>query len=313
MSAKRRRITHEERVARWGDPPDALHLDEYLCGMLEHYGCDPRTVAEEICWKRRNLGKYHFCSSRTLSREEIRHVVLETVPFEMPPMRLKVGQSRNADIIVERSMPGSDYRLEYESTGSRASYFLRSGPLPESVMVSLVGRPVSKAIEGLSDSRTVQHAVHSKKSGVPGLFLTVTASQRRIEVAPVDHRMTTEFHNRAMSFGDGCRMKLEGVLEHLPDDRGAKVYKRKRMDFASLTLHRQGRKDDYIAIQPQASSARPKLEIEGADRTLPMDCYLVRADRAIPAQLSAIAVASNTVFINDQAFISELMSRLPRR
>ena len=107
-------------------------------------------------------------------------------------------------------------------------------------------------------------------------------------------------------------MKLKGVLDHLPDKRGAKIYKRERMDFASLTLHRQGQKDDYIAIQPHASSARPKLEIEGADRTLPMDCYLVRADRAIPAQLSAIAVASDAVFVNDQAFIAKLKSRLPR-
>lgn len=305
-------ITHEERVARWGDPPDALHLDEYLCGMLEHYGCNPRTVAEEICWKRRNQGKYHFCSSRTLSREKIRHVVLESVPFEVPPMRLKVGRSRNADIVVERSMPGSDYRLEYESTGSRGTYFLRSGPLPQIVMVGLVGRPVSNAIEGLSDSRVVRYAMYSKKSGVPGIFLSVRASQRQIEVAPVDHRLMTEFHDRAMTFGDGCRMKLKGVLDHLPDKRGAKIYKRERMDFASLTLHRQGQKDDYIAIQPHASSARPKLEIEGADRTLPMDCYLVRADRAIPAQLSAIAVASDAVFVNDQAFIAKLKSRLPR-
>jgi hypothetical protein len=133
METTRKGITHEERVRKWGSLPDGLSLDEFVCRMLERNGCDPATMVEEICWKRRHLGKYNFCTDRSISAEKIRHEILESVPFEVPPIQMTVGRTKNANITVDRAFPGSDHRLEYESSGLSATYFVRTARLPQSV------------------------------------------------------------------------------------------------------------------------------------------------------------------------------------
>ena len=312
MGSIRKPLTHEERLAKWGPAPDRLFLDEYVCLMLRHYGCDPESVIEEICWKRRHMGKYAYCSSRTLSSEETRHVVLETVPFEAPPMRLQIGKSKDARIIVDRTLPGSNYQVEYESTGSRANYFVRSPVLPQATMTGMTGQRVSDVIEGMPDPRIITRITHCKNKGIPGIFLSVEAVQQEFLVEPVDHRMGISFVESPVTLADGSPMTLDEVFRMPPDPRGARIYKRDAMDFAVIVIDRQGRSDTYIAIQPVSSSRRPRLQVDGSDRALPFDCYLVRTDRAYPGQLSACASNSKRVRINDPAFRDELASKILR-
>ena len=312
MGSIRKPLTHEQRLAKWGPAPDRLFLDKHVCLILQHCGCDPEAVIEEICWKRRHMGKYDYCSIRTLSIEETRHVVLETIPFEAPPIRLQIGKSKNARIIVERTLPGSNYQVEYESTESRASYFVRSAPMPQAVVTGMTGKAVSEVIKGMPDSRIIKRVNHLKFKGNEGFCLSVDAVQQEFRVSPVDHRMSISFVDGPVKFADGRRMTLEDALLTEPDSRGAKIYDRNAMDFTALTIDRQGHRDDYIAIQPVWSSKRPKLELDGGYRALPFDCYLVRADRAHPEQLSACASRSTQVRINDPAFRDEITSTITR-
>ena len=227
-------------------------------------------------------------------------------------MRLQVGKSKNARIIVDRTLPDSSYRLEYESTGSSAAYFLRSAALPDAVMTGLIGRPIAEVVQGMPDYRIVQRVLHSKKNGHEGIYLSVDTSLREFHSPAIDHRLDVEFHDRPMLFGGGRAMTLKDALSSEPDRKGARTYRRDRMDFAGLTFSREGIRTDYIAIQPKSSSKRPNLHLDGADRALPFDCYLVRADRAIPEQMAACAAASARTLINDDDFRAYLSSTIMR-
>jgi len=313
METARKGITHEERVLRWGSLPDVLSLDEFVCRMLEHNGCDPAVMAEEICWKRRHLGRYNFCTDRSISAEKIRHEILESVPFEVPPIQLTVGRTKNANITVDRAFPGSDHRLEYESSGLCATYFVRTSRLPQAVMTGMIGRRLDGIIENLPDERMVRQCRYARKKAKKGLHLSIETSLRTFASDAIDHRLEARSRRAPFTFGNGQRLRLGDTFSILPDHGTRRVYRRPRMDFAGITLKRGRVSHDYIAMRPHGDSRHPLLDLEGAYHSRMFGCYLVRADMTLPEHLSSLATAVETLCVDDTDFVAALLSRVPTR
>ena len=303
-------ISHQERLVNWGSAPDCLALDRFAVKILEHYGASPQAVVDEICRKRRDLGKYAFCSPRTLSSEKIMHLPLESIPFEVPPLRLKVGRKKDATIVVDRMLPASSYGVEYQSSGESGCFYFRSERLPEAMFTGLSDRPINQIISGIPDDRITRGVRYERRAGSLGIRLQVDASLVIFHAYPVERRMRLKIEFGHLQFRSGVEEILEQVTSHNPDAMGLRMFARDLIEVASLHLEGPEWSGRYIALRPHGSARNPTLNLQGCFRSIPFGCYLVRASDVPIEQLSACLQKAKMVTYNEPAFIDFLTKEI---
>lgn len=312
MTTPRRKISHEERLERWGPAPDSLGMDGLLKRLLEQLGVNPDHVAEEIAWLRRESAVYKTCSRRTLSREPTMHQALVTIPPEFPPLRLAVGTSKNADIVVERLLPDVSYKVEYTSNGSRAGCFVRHPGAPQSYLTSIMGRPFEEVVEGLPDTREILRADNVKQQGINGIYLMLQPDIVRKTTRPVLRQQARSINQNPMTFADGSKASLSSISSLEGDARGVKMFRRDLIEYASFDMNLEGsRPVSYIAALPHANSKRPQFNLKGFHRDVEFDCYLARAEDVDLHQLAASMKAAKLISFNPEGLLQRLGIDVP--
>lgn len=306
MASPKRKIPHEERLMRWGSPPDVLGMDRLFHNLLQHFDIDPMEVAEEICWRRREEEAYKFCSRRTLSREPTMHIPLHSIPPEFPPVRLAVGASKNADIIVERLFPDTSYKVEYSSNGSGANCFVRHPGAPQAYLTSLYQKPMSEILEGIPDDRVITHAQNFKKQGMKGILLSFDADIIPSSAKPDSKVAVKRLVSGAIDFAGGMTCTLTDLKDIQADAKGHKMFPRQKIDYAAIRLGTDSRASTYIAVLPHASSRRPQFNGVGFFRDIGFDCYLGRSIDIDAGQLAASMKAAKSIAINSAAMCERL-------
>ena len=306
MANPKRKIPHEERLLRWGSAPDALGMDRLFSTLLEYFDVDPLEVAEEICWRRREQEVYKFCSRRTLSREPTMHLPLHSIPPEFPPVRLAVGTSKNADIIVERLLPDTSYKVEYSSNGSGANCFVRHPGAPQAYLASLYQKPMSEILEGLPDDRLVTHAQNFKKQGIKGIWLTFNSEIIPTSVKPVAKEAVKDIVSGPITFAGATSLSLADLINIEADSGGHKMFPRQQIEYAAIRLGTGSKTAIYIAVLPHASSRRPQFNGTGFFRDIGFDCYLGRASDIHAGQLAASMKTAKSITINSASMCERL-------
>ena len=301
--------SHRRRLARWGSGPDTFQIDHLLLAIFDYFNVDKQLFANEIAEQRR-AGHYAFCSRRNHIPDEISHQVLHCLPTDFPPTRLSVGRVRDAAINVERILPGIDYTVHYSSKLNHATYYMRHPNIPESLRAQIIGKPLSSFIDGIPDTRKIEHLAHNKMAGISMLIAQVKPAHEEITSTDPMIRSTTFPHKGKIKFSGGEEVELQNVSQLLPNNHGTRIYKREIIDYASILIHLpDGRIDPHIAVRPISNSKNPNFKGQGFHWDKILKCYLAKADNVLPDQLSATMGQAKHIRINYQPFIDQLIER----
>lgn len=282
-----------------------LGIDVLLHSIMERRGIDIPTIVRELNWHKEQ-GEYLFSSGRRLGNFPTRHKQIRSLPYDFPPLLVKVGRNKRTLVTIDRFYLTNSTRVNYTANSSCSTYILPSVKLPVAFTEGLKGESISRAIEGIPDDREILR-VHSWMKqieiNVPSQFINYEESSEKFDP---DWEITEE----ELTFLEGKRLRLRDVRDIDPDAKGARIFKRRRIEYCSFCVNTAQGRQTYIAALPVDKAKEPLFNAKGFYRDNHLECHIANVKDVDHAQVAATMSAAGSIGINEGLLPTRLKTKL---